>query len=113
MLNGFEKFAEKVNKVVGSPMWFIFSVFLIVLWVPSGLIFGWNNTWQLIINTTTTILTFLMVSLLQTSQNRWEKSMDEDQKREQENLRVIMKEIEKLRQDLKLKNETPPMPTLN
>lgn len=39
--------------------------------------------------------------------------MDEDQKREQENLRVIMKEIEKLRQDLKLKNETPPMPTLN
>lgn len=101
MQNEFEKFAERINRVVGSPMWFVFSILLILLWIPSGFIFGWGDTWQLIINTTTTILTFLMVSLLQTSQNRWEKKMEADQVKEKHNLKVILEEIARLEGEIK------------
>lgn len=100
MHNKFERFAEKINKVVGSPGWFILSMFLIIIWVPSGFIFGWGDTWQLIINTTTTILTFLMVSLLQTSQNRWERKMDMDQEKEKRNLTIILNEIKRLEKEI-------------
>ena len=100
MLRWFDEFSEKINKIVGSPQWFVFSVALIVIWVPSGLIFGWGDTWQLVINTTTTILTFLMVSLLQTSQNKWEKRMNQDQVREKENLRIILQKIKGLEEKI-------------
>lgn len=107
--NRFEKIAQRINRIVGSPHWFFFSIALIIIWLPTGLIFGFGDTWQLVINTTTTILTFLMVSLLQTSQNTWEKRMDEDQEREKRNLKIILEEVKKLEDAIK--TSTPPTET--
>jgi len=90
----FSSWAKEVDKIVGSPYWFAFSVLLILIWLPSGIFFGFNEIWHLIINTTTTILTFLMMALLHSSQSEWEKKMDRIQDREKEILRTISKELE-------------------
>ncbi|QPC88183.1 low affinity iron permease family protein [Mesorhizobium sp. NBSH29] len=70
----FEKFftsvANKVSRATGRPMAFIVCVVIIVIWAISGPVFGFSDTWQLIINTGTTIITFLMVFLIQNTQNR-------------------------------------------
>ncbi len=70
MTDLFRKFAAIVSQVVGSPWSFIFAVAIIVAWAMTGRIFGYSDTWQLIINTGTTIVTFLMVFLIQNTQNR-------------------------------------------
>lgn len=62
--------ARNVADVVGRPWVFGLAVITIILWAVSGPIFGFSNTWQLVINTTTTIITFLMVFLIQTTQNK-------------------------------------------
>ena len=66
----FRKFAAATSRVVGSPWIFVLAVLLIVGWAFSGPVFGYSDTWQLVINTTTTIVTFLMVFLIQNTQNR-------------------------------------------
>lgn len=66
----FRKFAHKTSHVVGSPWAFMTSVLVIILWAMTGPVFGYSDTWQLIINTGTTIITFLMVFLIQNTQNR-------------------------------------------
>ena len=66
----FRKFAHKTSVVVGSPWAFITAVAIIIIWAATGPIFGFSDTWQLIINTGTTIVTFLMVFLIQNTQNR-------------------------------------------
>lgn len=66
----FEKFSAKVTKASGSPWAFIIAVFVILGWALSGPIFGYSDTWQLVINTGTTIITFLMVFVIQQSQNK-------------------------------------------
>ena len=66
----FYKFARKASDVVGSPWSFITSIILIIGWALSGPLFGFTDTWQLVINTATTIVTFLMVFLIQNTQNR-------------------------------------------
>ena len=66
----FRKFAHKAAEVVGSPLAFLCAVILIVVWGLSGPLFHFSDTWQLVINTTTTIITFLMVFLIQNTQNR-------------------------------------------
>ncbi len=90
----FNEWSKSIDRIVGSPYWFVFSVILILIWLPSGIFFGFNEIWHLIINTTTTILTFLMMSLLHASQSEWEKKMDRIQDREKEILRAISKELE-------------------
>ncbi|GAA5234484.1 low affinity iron permease family protein [Verticiella sediminum] len=62
--------AERISTAAGKPRAFLFAVFFILLWVASGPLFGFSDTWQLIINTGTTIVTFLMVFLIQNAQNR-------------------------------------------
>ncbi len=69
-LSGFERFSTKITKATGSPFTSLAAVVLIVLWAISGPLFGYSETWQLIINTTTTIITFLMVFIIQQSQNK-------------------------------------------
>jgi hypothetical protein len=54
----------------GEPIAFIVAVALILPWIVTGPLFGWSDTWQLVVNTATTIVTFLMVFLIQNSQNR-------------------------------------------
>jgi low affinity Fe/Cu permease len=66
----FRKFAHKASLAVGSPWAFILAIAVLVLWGITGPMFGFSDTWQLIINTGTTIITFLIVFLIQNTQNR-------------------------------------------
>lgn len=66
----FEKVAAAVTKVTGSSTAFLVSVFIILAWAVTGPIFHYSDTWQLVINTGTTIITFLMVFIIQQSQNK-------------------------------------------
>lgn len=62
--------AERTSMLAGQPLTFVFTLTIVVIWGLSGPLFRWSDTWQLIINTGTTIVTFLMVFLIQNSQNR-------------------------------------------
>ena len=66
----FTRFAKASAKYSGRPWVFGVAVLLILVWVITGPLFGFSDTWQLIINTSTTIITFLMVFLIQNTQNR-------------------------------------------
>src|SRR5687767_5317112 len=66
----FNIFAKGAARVSGRPITFILALSVIVIWAVTGPIFGFSETWQLIINTATTIITFLMVFLIQNTQNR-------------------------------------------
>ena len=66
----FEKFSSKVTKATGSSAAFIIAILIILLWIATGPLFHFSNTWQLVINTGTTIITFLMVFVIQHSQNK-------------------------------------------
>ena len=66
----FEKFSAKVTKATGKPLAFILAVVVIIAWAATGPIFHYSDTWQLVINTGTTIITFLMVFVIQQSQNK-------------------------------------------
>jgi low affinity Fe/Cu permease len=66
----FTRFAKWTAKAAGRPFTFTLAVLVIALWAVSGPLFGFSDTWQLVINTGTTIITFLMVFLIQNTQNR-------------------------------------------
>ena len=66
----FGSLARSIATLVGRPVVFGLAVLAVVLWAASGPLFGFSDTWQLIINTSTTIITFLMVFLIQNTQNR-------------------------------------------
>lgn len=66
----FEVLAEWISAALGRPMAFLLAVAVVALWAISGPVFGYSDTWQLVINTGTTITTFLMVFLLQNTGNR-------------------------------------------
>ena len=70
MSEAFRKFASKVSAATGSAWAFLAAVAIIVVWAVTGPLFGFSDTWQLVINTGTTIVTFLMVFLIQNTQNR-------------------------------------------
>jgi low affinity Fe/Cu permease len=62
--------ATRISTVAGQPIAFVVAVALIVVWGVTGPVFAYSDTWQLVVNTATTIVTFLMVFLIQNSQNR-------------------------------------------
>ncbi len=66
----FASFSKKVSSAAGHPSSFIIACLVILVWGLSGKAFGYSDTWQLVINTGTTIITFLMVFLIQNTQNR-------------------------------------------
>ena len=66
----FHKFAYKSAEAVGSPMSFIVALLIVIGWAVVGPLYNYSDTWQLVINTGTTIITFLMVFLIQNTQNR-------------------------------------------
>lgn len=72
----FDRFAAKTSTWVARAPFFMACLILVVLWLPSYFLLGDLDTWQLIINTATTIITFLLVALLQNSSERFEKSMN-------------------------------------
>ncbi|MCB9182727.1 MAG: low affinity iron permease family protein [Flavobacteriales bacterium] len=66
----FTRFAKRVSLVTGKPVTFILAMLVIITWAATGPLFRYSDTWQLVINTGTTIVTFLMVFLIQNTQNR-------------------------------------------
>ena len=66
----FGRFAKRVARATGHPAAFMFALAVVLVWLVTGPIFGFSDTWQLVINTGTTIITFLMVFLIQNTQNR-------------------------------------------
>src|SRR5689334_22117385 len=68
--NFFEKFSAKITRATGSPAAFLLALAVIIVWGVTGPLFHFSDTWQLVINTGTTIITFLMVFVIQQSQNK-------------------------------------------
>lgn len=75
MKEAFRKFANRISYATGTAMAFVVAVLVIVVWGITGPAFHFSDTWQLVINTGTTIVTFLMVFLIQNTQNRDSKAM--------------------------------------
>ncbi|MCU1283801.1 MAG: hypothetical protein JWO13_151 [Acidobacteriales bacterium] len=71
----FSNFAAKASAAMGSPITFLLAIGVIMVWAVTGPMYGYSDTWQLIINTGTTIVTFLMVFLIQNTQNRDAKAL--------------------------------------
>ncbi len=71
----FTHFARWTSRATGYPVTFVAALLIIVVWAVTGPLFGFSDTWQLIINTGTTIVTFLMVFLIQNTQNRDSEAM--------------------------------------
>ncbi|MCL4397921.1 low affinity iron permease family protein [Patescibacteria group bacterium] len=76
MNNFFHKLANNIANLAGSPWAFILAVVFILGWVVTGPIFGFSDTWQLIINTVTNIVALLMVFIIQNTQNRDSKAIN-------------------------------------
>jgi low affinity Fe/Cu permease len=70
MRDRFSAFAQITSRATGHPSAFLLAVLVVVIWAVTGPLFGFSDTWQLVINTGTTIVTFLMVFLIQNTQNR-------------------------------------------
>ena len=66
----FTALAKRASRASGQPLTFALAVAVVVVWAATGPLFGFSDTWQLVINTSTTIVTFLMVFLIQNTQNR-------------------------------------------
>jgi low affinity Fe/Cu permease len=73
--NWYAGFAKSASRFCGKPRVFTLAVALIIVWLVTGPLFGFSDTWQLVINTGTTIITFLMVFLIQNTQNRDTEAM--------------------------------------
>jgi len=73
--SGFTRLAKAAARFTGRPLCFGLAVLVVLAWVVTGPMFGYSNTWQLVINTGTTIVTFLMVFLIQNTQNRDTEAM--------------------------------------
>lgn len=89
----FSNWSRQASDLLGSPYAFLIAALVVVVWLISGPMFGFSDTWQLIINTSTTIVTFLMVFLIQNTQNR-------DTRATQLKLDEIIKATEKARNRL-------------
>jgi low affinity Fe/Cu permease len=94
--NLFEGLSDTVDNIIGTPYWFAFSLLIILVWFPSGFLFGFGEIWHLIINTTTTILTFLMMSLLHASQSKWESRIEKMEESQRVALNFLKKETERI-----------------
>lgn len=73
--NVFEKLARRVTTFSGTTLAFMLALLTIIVWLATGKLFGYSDTWQLVINTGTTIITFLMVFLIQRMQNKDSKAI--------------------------------------
>jgi low affinity Fe/Cu permease len=71
----FRKLSQHTSNAVGTPWAFLIAMLIVIVWAASGPLFHFSDTWQLVINTGTTIVTFLMVFLIQASQNRDSKAI--------------------------------------
>lgn len=121
MYETFRRFAHKVATAVGAPWAFAVAIVTVLVWAVSGPLFHYSDTWQLTINTGTTIITFLMVFVIQNTQNRETQALQlkldeliravQDARNElvdledlpDEDLRTLQRQFERLRADAALK----------
>src|SRR5215207_3511209 len=99
MHEAFRIFAHMAAGAVGSPAAFFLGLVVVIVWAATGSIFHYSDTWQLVINTGTTIITFLMVFLIQNTQNRDAKAMHlklDELLRSVEGARTSMVDLENL-----------------
>jgi low affinity Fe/Cu permease len=104
----FRKFAHRIATGAGSPWAFLVAVLTLVVWAVSGPIFGFSDTWQLVINTGTTIVTFLIVFLIQNTQNRDARAIHlklDELIRAMEGARTSLVDLEELSDDELVKLE--------
>lgn len=95
----FRRIARRTSEIMGSPWAFVVAFGVIVVWALFGPVFNYSNTWQLLINTGTTITTFLMVVLIQNTQNRDTKALHlklDELIRTKKNARNRLVELEEL-----------------
>jgi low affinity Fe/Cu permease len=92
--NRFESFAEWISENLGNPYAFVLALTTVLIWAATGPLFDFSDTWQLVINTSTTIITFLMVFLLQNTGNR---TIDEMHDR----LKILERQNEELLEELR------------
>ena len=71
----FSRFASKTARIIGNPMVFLCALVIVIVWAACGPVFRYSDTWQLVINTGTTVITFLVVFLIQNTQNRDAKAL--------------------------------------
>jgi hypothetical protein len=100
-LSLFDRFATAADGFVSGAWFFSFCLLLVVVWVPSFVVFRDVNTWQLIINTLTTIVTFLLVALLQNTQRRADAAVQHKLNAIADGLADLMEEIAADRPDLR------------
>lgn len=86
----FDRFATSASRVFSRATFFAFCVLLVIVWAPSYFVLGSVDTWQLVINTATTIITFLMVALLQNSETRSDEALQDKLNAIAEALSVMM-----------------------
>lgn len=89
----FTKFTSKIALILGRAWVFIIAIVLLAIWAVSGPLFAFSDTWQLIVNTTTTIITFLMVFVIQNTQNRDNLAMNIKQDVIMEKLGITKNEL--------------------
>jgi low affinity Fe/Cu permease len=103
-LSFFDRFASSANRFVSRALFFSLCLLLVVIWLPSYFLFNSVDTWQLIINTVTTIVTFLLVALLQNTSTRSDAAIQEKLNAIADGLADLMDassaDNEKLRQDM-------------
>jgi low affinity Fe/Cu permease len=92
--NRFESFAEWISENLGNPYAFVLALSTVLIWAATGPVFDFSDTWQLVINTGTTIITFLMVFLLQNTGNR---TIDEMHDR----LKILERQNQELLEELR------------
>lgn len=95
--NRFEILAEWISQNLGHPLAFVLALLIVLLWGLTGSLFNYSDTWQLIINTGTTIITFLMVFLLQNTGNRTINELHDRLKHMEQQNQKMLEEIIKIR----------------
>ncbi len=96
IVNRFEVLSEWISATLGNPYAFLVAFALVTLWAVTGPLFGFSDTWQLVINTGTTITTFLMVFLLQNTGNRTISELQEHLHRLERQNAEILRAIERV-----------------
>lgn len=95
----FDAVSNWISVVMGSPISFLLALSIVMMWMLTGPFFGFSDTWQLIINTGTTIVTFLMVFLLQNTGNRTIDEMHERLKTLERQNAALLKEIRRTKEE--------------